>query len=94
MPSSHTIIRAMAVARWRSPRGPVVVSPSTSSSAAMPPMDTAIRASELLAAVTKRSSSGTIQVRPSAWPRLMIEILWTGSVPGSAQARMAWPPSW
>jgi hypothetical protein len=73
---------------------PVVISPKTISSAARPPSVIAIVSVSSARVVRNLSSVGSEIVYPSAWPRLMIEILWTGSVFGSSWPTIAWPSSW
>ena len=71
---------AVAVTFSRSFAAPVVTSWKTSSSAARPP---SVMASSSMSAdfvVRYLSSVGSEMVRPSAWPRETIVILWTGFV--------------
>ena len=79
MPKRVIICRAVAVTFSRSFAAPVVISSKTSSSAARPPSVIAIWSMSAEREVRNRSSVGSETVRPSAWPRLTIEILWTWS---------------
>ena len=76
------ICLAMLVAFSMSLAAPVVMSPKTTSSAARPPSVMARLSMSSLLVVRNLSSVGSEMVKPSAWPRLTTEILWTGSVLG------------
>ena len=94
MPSSHTIQRAVRVARSMSSAAPVVRWLKIRYSAARPPIAIASLRSRSSFERVWRSSEGSEAVSPRALPRGMIVTLWIGSEPGSSHATRACPASW
>ena len=94
MPRSHTIFRAISVARSMSLAAPLVECPISSSSAARPPIRIATCVSRSSAVCVWRSVSGSCIVTPSARPRGTIVTLCSGSAFGSSAATSACPASW
>ena len=86
MPNSHTILRAISVARSMSFDAPLVMCRRNSSSATRPPIRMAICASRYSRVCVCRSPSGSCIVTPSARPRGMIVTLCSGSASGSSAA--------
>ena len=85
---------ASRVASLRSFSAPVEMLPSTSRSAAWPPISTRSRDSSSACAIRCRSAPGLCCVTPSAMPRGMMLTRCSGSVAAENAATTAWPASW
>ena len=95
MPNSVTIARAMSVARCRSFCAPVEISPKRDLLGGA----AAEQHRQLVLQIRARHQIPILErqlhrVAERAEAARMIEILCTGSSPGSTLATMAWPDSW